>query len=396
MGAMIYIFPQLTPGFHSHVKVKTFLQDDDVPRDNKMTKLIFTSQEKKRLKGLNQHRSKSPVKQEVVVDCKFSPNDLALASVPGQHFDPCNQALSEDDLKPQPMVKKSKKHFVPNDLKDDKYWARRRKNNMAAKRSREARRVKENQIVLRASFLEKENMALREEVQKLKEENEMLRACLHKAKVSFRERCPLPGELINSKNGDFDNENCSLEIARRVDKDDKDDCNDNYDVSSAFLGPNLWDKTLSDLKLEYIDLDEFLASNTGSLNQHRSKSPVKQEVVVDCKFSPNDLALASVPGQHFDPCNQALSEDDLKPQPMVKKSKKHFVPNDLKDDKYWARRRKNNMAAKRSREARRVKENQIVLRASFLEKENMALREEVQKLKEENEMLRACLHKYKH
>ena len=41
-------------------------------------------------------------------------------------------------------------------MKDDKYWARRRKNNMAAKRSRDARRVKENQIAMRASFLEKE------------------------------------------------------------------------------------------------------------------------------------------------------------------------------------------------------------------------------------------------
>ena len=45
---------------------------------------------------------------------------------------------------------------MPDDLKDDKYWARRRKNNMAAKRSRDARRMKENQIALRAGFLEKE------------------------------------------------------------------------------------------------------------------------------------------------------------------------------------------------------------------------------------------------
>lgn len=46
--------------------------------------------------------------------------------------------------------------FVPNELKDEKYWARRRKNNMAAKRSRDARRLKENQIAMRANFLEKE------------------------------------------------------------------------------------------------------------------------------------------------------------------------------------------------------------------------------------------------
>lgn len=46
--------------------------------------------------------------------------------------------------------------FVPMEMKDEKYWARRRKNNMAAKRSRDARRLKENQIAMRANFLEKE------------------------------------------------------------------------------------------------------------------------------------------------------------------------------------------------------------------------------------------------
>jgi leukemia factor-related protein len=71
-------------------------------------------------------------------------------------FDPRTRAFSDEDLKPQPMIKKSRKQFVPDEMKDDKYWARRRKNNMAAKRSRDARRMKENQIALRAGYLEKE------------------------------------------------------------------------------------------------------------------------------------------------------------------------------------------------------------------------------------------------
>lgn len=54
-----------------------------------------------------------------------------------------------------------RRQFVPDDLKDDKYWARRRKNNMAAKRSRDARRMKENQIALRAGYLEKEVSTLK-------------------------------------------------------------------------------------------------------------------------------------------------------------------------------------------------------------------------------------------
>lgn len=64
------------------------------------------------------------------------------------------------------------------------------------------------------------------------------------------------------------------------------------------------------------------------------------------------------------------------------------------DDKYWARRRKNNMAAKRSRDARRLKENQIAIRASFLEKENTALRQEVAELRKELSKCKNVLVKY--
>lgn len=58
------------------------------------------------------------------------------------------------------------------------------------------------------------------------------------------------------------------------------------------------------------------------------------------------------------------------------------------------RRSKNNIAAKRSREARRIKENQIALRAAFLEKENNTLKDEVKKIKEENVKLLRKLSQY--
>lgn len=61
--------------------------------------------------------------------------------------------------------------FVPDEKKDDKYWSRRVKNNVAARRSREARRLKENQIALRAAFLETENRALKERIEDMHREN---------------------------------------------------------------------------------------------------------------------------------------------------------------------------------------------------------------------------------
>jgi hypothetical protein len=42
--------------------------------------------------------------------------------------------------------------MVSEESKDDKYWERRRKNNLAAKRSRDARRAKENQVMM-AQFI---------------------------------------------------------------------------------------------------------------------------------------------------------------------------------------------------------------------------------------------------
>lgn len=64
------------------------------------------------------------------------------------------------------------------------------------------------------------------------------------------------------------------------------------------------------------------------------------------------------------------------------------------DEKYWNRRYKNNEAAKRSRDARRLKENQITVRAAFLEKENAVLRQEVANIRQELTRYRSILSKY--
>ncbi|KAJ8354910.1 hypothetical protein SKAU_G00224770 [Synaphobranchus kaupii] len=119
------------------------------------------------------------------------------------------------------------------------------------------------------------------------------------------------------------------------------------------------------------------------------------DVLVNFDPDPADLALSSVPGQEaFDPRRHRFSEEELKPQPMIKKARKMLVPEDLKDDKYWSRRCKNNEAAKRSRDARRLKENQISVRASFLERENAALRQEVADMRKELGRCRNILNKY--
>ncbi|XP_041664214.1 D site albumin promoter binding protein a [Cheilinus undulatus] len=119
------------------------------------------------------------------------------------------------------------------------------------------------------------------------------------------------------------------------------------------------------------------------------------DIMVNFDPDPADLALSSVPGQEaFDPRRHRFSEEELKPQPMIKKARKMLVPNEQKDEKYWSRRVKNNEAAKRSRDARRLKENQISVRAAFLERENAALRQEVADMRKELGRCRNIINKY--
>lgn len=58
--------------------------------------------------------------------------------------------------------KRRERNPIPDSKKDEKYWRRRMKNNLAAKRSRETKREKENQLTMRAAFLEKEHWRLRQ------------------------------------------------------------------------------------------------------------------------------------------------------------------------------------------------------------------------------------------
>ncbi|KAM3923544.1 D site-binding protein [Leptodactylus fuscus] len=123
--------------------------------------------------------------------------------------------------------------------------------------------------------------------------------------------------------------------------------------------------------------------------------PESVEVMMNFDPDPADLALSSVPGHEtFDPRKHRFSEEELKPQPIMKKARKIQVPDEQKDEKYWNRRYKNNEAAKRSRDARRLKENQITVRAAFLEKENAVLRQEVAKIRQELSRYRNILSKY--
>lgn len=237
--------------------------------------------------------------------------------------------------------------------------------------------------------------------------------------------------------------------------------------SSAFLGPNLWDKdqlysataqgsvpassssssttattgtglhndkglvgtangsnngSSGNFKVENIDIDEFLCENNLNLNdidsfsnhfehveQTRSNSPNQSSADPLLLHSPMQAAPAKSPlddslSRQSSTSSRKYSQDDNSSKngnsKQYKKSRKaalqskQFVPDEMKDEKYWARRRKNNLAAKRSRDARRMKENQIALRADYLERESDQLKKQVEDLKRENQKLKMKLIQY--
>lgn len=61
------------------------------------------------------------------------------------------------------------------------------------------------------------------------------------------------------------------------------------------------------------------------------EDPDEIEVEMNYEPDPTDLVLSSVPGgELFNPRKHKFSEEELKPQPMIKKAKKVFVPEEQK------------------------------------------------------------------
>jgi len=147
--------------------------------------------------------------------------------------------------------------------------------------------------------------------------------------------------------------------------------------------------------------NEFLYTESKRAKLEREREEKRKRNSIDAEFAPEDLALATVPGIDFDPKERAFDPEELRPQPIIKKRQKIFVQDQEKDIKYWEKRCKNNIAARRSREARRLKENQIVLRAAYLEKENHSLKKDLDdatflnsKLAMERDILKQKLSQY--
>lgn len=139
-----------------------------------------------------------------------------------------------------------------------------------------------------------------------------------------------------------------------------------------------------------------------SCQRKRSQSMGSSAVSLDSPHSPFVLPAPTRPASAslshsdpdspgFDPRTRAFSEEELRPQPILRKRKKQYVSDEMKNEQYWKKRIKNNTAARKSREAKRLRENQILLRAQYLEEENAKLREELQVQTTEKEDMKTAI-----
>merc|ERR1719433_2513820 len=126
----------------------------------------------------------------------------------------------------------------------------------------------------------------------------------------------------------------------------------------------------------------------------RQPAPVK----LNFRQSALSESRLSISSQTTEVSDEELEMDSsvtatLSAKEAARRSKKP-VPDEKKDEIYWRRRHKNNIAAKRSREARRQKETDLSSRASKLEMEHDQLKNELDVARRENEELRVRLSKY--
>lgn len=132
--------------------------------------------------GNNDQLSILPHGQEEI----HSPSSSVSSSNALAGFDPSKRSFTEDELRPSPIRTKTKKRAVPDSEKDSTYWERRAKNNLAAKRSRESRRNRDNQVTERTAFLENENINLRNRINEVRSEILDVKEKLQQYQIMFR------------------------------------------------------------------------------------------------------------------------------------------------------------------------------------------------------------------
>ncbi|KAJ6645479.1 D site-binding protein [Pseudolycoriella hygida] len=140
-------------------------------------------------------------------------------------------------------------------------------------------------------------------------------------------------------------------------------------------------------------LNPTYSTEVESLNNstYTSQSPSRTVSSTTCAISPTSTIVDETMEQNFLLRESGSLESYQSMMNRRQRGEKRPIPNEQKDEKYFERRKRNNEAAKKSRDARKIREDRIAFQAAVLEQENAILRAQVVSLRDENSTLRHLL-----
>ncbi|XP_003384889.1 PREDICTED: cell death specification protein 2-like [Amphimedon queenslandica] len=118
-------------------------------------------------------------------DASFLNSHAMISAVDSNRSSAISDHTDTEDYEDDRPKRKRPRNPIPNEKKDDKYWERRRKNNIAAKRSRETKKQKVDEELLKAKDAIQENHKLKQEIEVLKAEINSLRRLLKDANMTL-------------------------------------------------------------------------------------------------------------------------------------------------------------------------------------------------------------------
>ena len=143
--------------------IEVVCSSEDVRRNSLKRKL----RTRNKISVITDHNYVKPLDIAAEANSEFGDDDKLTVSEDTEAEE--EEDDDDEDFQPTCSAKKSRRASSnPSTGRDEKYWERRKRNNLAAKRSREAKRAREIAVAKKTSTLEKENNTLRRQVQRLK------------------------------------------------------------------------------------------------------------------------------------------------------------------------------------------------------------------------------------
>jgi len=203
---------------------------------------------------------------------------------------------------------------------------------------------------------------------------------------------PSKSEQAKETNSNF------MDLNEFLNVDNNDDSNDISNQTESESDPD-FPKPTVDLLASLLTLGKMI-QNQKQMIQNQLKQQTDSSVPSDNSLIDQELDMETntqlqtqnfsddVPESYIHQQEKEFSSPSDDTSPL---SKRKLIPEDIKDKDYWNRRKRNNLAAKKSREERRKKELEILETTKHLEKDNSQLTSILKRLTSRNEWLESRL-----